>query len=449
MKKIFAVLIIVLCMPLALPQAALALDIQEVVAPKTGVKAWLVEEHKLPIISLQLSFQGGGEQDPADKQGLATLATNLLTRGAGPYDGATFQNRLSSRSIEMDFDAGRDEITGGVKCLSEDKAEALELLHLALTSPRFDTAEVERLRAQQLSAIRVKFSDPSWQARYALLSYLYANHPYSNRILGTPKTLQAIAQRDLRDFAEKRLALDNVIIAVAGDITPEELATALDGIFQGLPERASLKRISDVPESKEAAAILVRRDGTQTDILFGSTGPKRQDADYYASEVVNYILGGGSFASRLMQELRDKRGLTYGISTGLAPSDHAGLLIGSAAVDNSKAAEALSLIRETMKTFHEEGPTDPEIRAAKDYLTGAKPLALTSTNKIAALLVEMQRESLGRDYLERYSQIVRNVTKADIDRVIERYFNPDKFSFVMVGKPEGVIPTHTKDTVRQ
>ncbi|MDD4616689.1 MAG: pitrilysin family protein [Alphaproteobacteria bacterium] len=431
----------------ALP--AQALEIQEVIGPKTGVKAWLVEEHKLPIISMRMAFQGGGEQDPADKQGLAMLTMALLTEGAGPYDAAAFQKRLSDRSISMDFDVGRDELTGALKCLSSDKEEAFSLLHMALANPRFDKPEVERFRAKQLAGIRRQFADPPWQARYALFSHLFANHPYSQRILGTTQTLQSITHEDIKGFARKRLARDTMTVAVAGDITPEDLAVELDKIFVGLPERATFNYIPEVSEPKDTPLVLVRREGTQTDILFGALGPKRQDPDYYAVEIANYILGGGGFSSRLMQNLRDKKGLTYGIQTYLAPADKAGLVIGSTAIDNPKASEALALIRDTMRGFFEAGPTEKEIGAAKDYLTGAMPLALTSTSAIAAILVEMQRENLGMDYIDRYGKIIRSVTKADIDRAIERYFNPDKMTFVMVGKPEDVAPTQAKETVRQ
>lgn len=448
MKKILQALALVFVALIA-PRAALAVDIEEVIGPKTGVKAWLVEDHKLPIVALHLAFQGGGEQDPENRQGLASLTMNALTEGAGDLNAAAFQQRLANRSISMGFSAQRDQLSGGMKCLSADKDEAFELLHMALTSPRFDTADIERLRGQHLSAVKMQFSDPNWQARYALFQQIFSKHPYNQRIYGTTQTLAAITRDDIKAFAAAHMALNTVTVAVAGDITPDELAKALDKLFKDLPANAKLKPVADVPEPKGNLSILVRREGTQTNVLFAMPGPKRDDPDYYAAEVANYILGGGGFASRLMQELRDKEGLTYGISMGLMPMQHAGLMMGQSAIDNPKIAVALGIIKDTMRRFRSEGPSEREIEAARDYLTGSMPLALTSTNKIASLLVEMQREKLGRDYLDRYGQIIRSVTARDIERVLDKYFNPDKMTMVLVGNPDKVVVDMTKETVKQ
>jgi len=427
---------------------SLAADVQEAYARQARVKAWLVEEHKLPIISIHFAFQGGSEQDPADKQGLAALTAAALTEGAGDLDSAAFQQQLADRSITLDFRAGRDEISGTLKCLSADKEKAFELLRLALTKPRFDAVEVERLRAKQMARVRNLFADPEWQSRYAVLSTLFEGHPYSQRQLGTLQTLPSITPEDMRDFADAHFARQSLTVGAAGDIRPGELVQALDDIFGDLPPRPKLAPIEDAPE-KGPMSILIRREGTQTTLFFAMPGPKRDDPDYYAAEIANYILGGGGFSSRLMQDMRDKKGLTYGISTFLAPAQHAGLIMGEVAVDNPRAGEALALIRSIWRRFYAEKPTEKEIEAAKDYLTGSAPLALTSTDKIAALLVTMQREDLGRDYLSRYPKIIRGVTSADMHRVIDRFFNPDKMVLAMTGKPTGVSATQTREMVRK
>ena len=434
---------------LVAPTVARAVDIQEVTAPKSGVKAWLVEDHKLPIVALHLAFEGGSEQDPVDKQGLGTLMTNALTEGAGSYTAAAFQQELADHSIGLGFAAERDEIDGSLKCLSADKQKAFELLHVALSKPHFDIKDIDLLRAQQLTSIRQQFSDPNWQARYALLSHLFAGHPYGQRHLGTMQSLQVITQDDIKNFAAHHLAKDNVTVAVAGDMTPDELSTALDQIFTDVPAHASLSSVAEVREPVDAPTIIVRRAGTQTNLLFALQGPKRDDTDWYAAQIANYIIGGGGFSSRLMHDVRDKKGLTYGIDTGLSPSEHAGLIFGQASVDNPKVAEALDVVRDTMRRFRDGGATAPEIAAAKDYLTGSQPLTLTSTDKIAAVMVSMQREKLGRDYLDRYGDIIRSVTVEDISRAIKRWFDPDKMTLVMVGKPDGVTATQIKDSIKQ
>ncbi len=447
MKKFLAFVAVFLLLGI-LP--AHAIDVQVVTGNKTGVKAWLVEDHKLPIISLRFSFQGGIEQDPADKQGLGALTLQALTEsGAGPYDAAAFQQRLADQSITITFGAERDELVGGIKCLSADKKAAFDLLRLALTSPRFDAADIERLRARQLSGVLSQYGDQRWQARNALLNDIFPNHPYNQRRLGSQQSLKAITRADIQTYAAAHFALDNLTVAAAGDITPAELSAALDRIFAGLPSRAVLKTIPEVPEIGSSSPIVIRRDGTQTSMIFALSGPKRDDPDYYAAEIANYILGGGGFVSRLMQEVREKKGLTYGISTMLISAQRSGQIIGETDVDNPRATEAHTLIRTVFRRFRDEGPTSREVEAAKDYLTGAMPLILTSTDKIARVLVYLQRNNLGRDYLDRYKEIIHDVTVQDVTRVVTRYFNPEKMSLVLVGKPESIAGARNKETVKQ
>jgi zinc protease len=427
--------------------SAHATTIEEVTS-KNGIKAWLVEDHKLPLIAMQFAFRGGAEQDTADKQGLANLTMNLLTEGAGPYDAAAFQQQLADHSVAMRFEAGRDALQGSVKTLSADKGIAFDLLQAALTQPRFDTAEIERLRNSQLAALRSQLGNPGWQARYALFQQIFGAHPYSQRRLGSTQTLQGLTRNDIQNFAAAHMARDNLLVAVAGDITPQELAPLLDRVFGSLPPHAKLLPMAEIVWPQDNAVVLVPREGTQTELLFAMPGPKRSDPDWYAAEIANYILGGGGFSSRLMQDVRDKKGLTYGINMDLSPMEHGGFIAGEAATDNPKTGQAWDIARDTMNRFYKEGPTDKEIAAAKDYLTGALPLAMTSTDRIAAILVDIQLEHLGRDYLARQNGLVRQVTKDDVDRVIRQWFNPTGLTLSMVGKPTGIAPTQTKELTR-
>lgn len=439
-------LLLALVLFLASAGHAYAFDIEEVHGG--GVKAWLVEDHQLPLIAMGFAFRGGVEQDPASKQGLANLTMNLLTEGAGPYDEATFQQHLADKSIALQFAADRDALKGQIKMLSRDRAEGFELLRVALTEPRFEKTAFERMRSQQLAVLRGQLGNPEWQARYALFQYIFGDHPYGERRLGTTETLASLTRNDVRTFAKDHLAKDNLVIAVAGDITPGQLREILKRTFGALPREAKLAPIPEVKWPPETASILVPRAGTQTDLLFAAPGPKRNDPDWYATEIANYILGGGGFSSRLMQEVRDKNGLTYGISTGLSPMDRGGMIFGAAATDNPKTAEAWNIALDTMRKFYDSGATEKEIQAAKDYLTGALPLAMTSTDKIASLLVQLQLEKLGRDYLERRNELFRRVTSEEVDRAVQRWFNPAHFTLSMVGKPDGMVPSQTRELTR-
>ncbi len=446
MKKFLSALFLI-CLPL-LSMPAHATNIQEVTSSK-GITAWLVEDHKLPLIAMNFAFRGGVEQDPADKQGLATLTMSLLSQGAGSYDAAAFQQQLADHSIAMRFSAGRDALEGNIKTLREERQTAFDLLHVALTKPHFDTVEIDRARGRQFTRMRFQLGDPDWQARYAMLSHIFAGHPYDQRGQGSSKTLASLTADDIKGFAAAHLARSNLVVAVAGDISPGELKTALDQVFGDLPANAKLMPLPDVTWPKDVASIMVPRDGTQTSLLFAEPAPKRLDADYYAAEIADYILGGGGFSSRLMQEVRDKHGLTYGIDTGIAPMEHASMLIGSAATENPKTGKAWNITLGVWRDFFQKGVTSDEISGAKDYLTGSLPLTMTSTDAIAATLVSMQVEHLGRDYLDKRDGIIRSVSADDVGRTIHNWFDPAKLTLVMVGKPAGIKPTVTQPQAKE
>ncbi len=446
-KRFFGFLFF-LCWLVPAPGMAAVLPIQEVTSPR-GIKAWLVQDKKLPLVAISFAFRGGVEQDPADKQGLAELTMSLLTQGAGPYDAEAFQQKLADESIELGFSAGRNSLSGGLKTLHSSRAQAFKLLRLALTEPRFDPDAIERARRQQLTALRFQLGKPEWQARQALFAVLFHGHPYAMRRLGTAATLAGLTRDDIKDFAAHHLARDNLLIAATGDITPQELAKELDRVFGDLPAHARLTSVPEVVWPEKTSIILVPREGTQTEMLFASPMLKRDDPDWYAADIVNYILGGGGFSSRLMHDVRDKEGLTYGISTGLAAMEHGSMLVGNAATDNAKAGKAWELVQDVWCDFYEKGATESEIAAAKDYLTGSLPLSMTSTDAIASVLLGIQLDRLGIDYLDRRNALIRQVSADDVNRVIHRWFDPDSLTLSMAGEPEGLKPTARLEAAKE
>ena len=440
-------LILVLCLMFAAFPAHAA-RVQQVTSPG-GIKAWLVEDHKLPLVAVHFAFRGGVEQDPAAKQGLANLSMNLLTEGAGTYDSAMFQQKLSDHSIALAFGAERDNLEGSLKALSADRQEAFDLLGLALTQPRIDDADFQRLRGEQLTQLRAQFGDPGWQARYALFRKIFGDHPYVRRHLGSVKTLSSLTPADVKNFIAAHLARDNLVVSIAGDMTAAQASDMLDKVFGSLPRHAHLAPVADFVFPPDSATLLIPRDGTQTELLFAMPGPKQDSPDWHAAEIANYILGGGGFSSRLMQDVRDKKGLTYGIDTGLAPADHGGMIVGQAATDNPKTKEAWDIALATMHHFYDDGVTEQEITAAKDYLTGSLPLALTSTDRIAGILTQLQLEHRPSDYLDRRNAEIRKVTPDEVQAAIRKWFNPDRLILSMVGKPDGVTAAENLPLVRE
>ncbi len=450
MKKAFALAFLFLAVSAGSACAELraSVQVQEVVSPG-GIKAWLAHDDKLPLISMRIAFRGGVEQDPADKQGLGELMASLLTQGAGPYDAQAFQQKLADESIGFTFAAGRDAVQGSLRMLRESRRTAFEFMRLAVNEPRFDDEAFERVRRQQITQIQAELGNASWQGRRAMFAAIFRDHPYGMRRLGTAGSLAGMRREDVQAHARRLLARDNLLVTVAGAITPEELGKALDQMFGNLPEHADLRTIPDFSGAFESGSLLIKREGTQTEMLLAMPMVRRNDPDWYAAEIVNYVLGGGGFASRLMSEVRDKEGLTYGIGTGLGSMDRAALLLGQASTDNDKTDRAWTKILDVWRGVYDKGLTEDEIAAAKDYLTGSQPLSLTSISAIANVLMEMRLENLGRDYLERRNALIRGVTAEDVRRVVKRWFDPSKILLVMVGEPEGLRPDRMQEQVRE
>ncbi len=434
--RVLSALCFMLCLWSSFAQAAV-LPIVEVTSP-SGIKAWLVEDHNLPLISVSFSFKGGVETDPAEKQGLMTLMSSLLTQGAGPYKEKEFQQHLAANSIALSFSAQRDYLRGSLKTLRRQEAKAFTLLKYALISPRFDQADLDRVRQQQVASLRYQMSNPSWQGRYALYKNIYGQHPYSYRSLGTQESLTKITRKDIQSFSVNHLTRSGLEIAVVGAISPEELGMRLDQAFGALPEKGTCLPVKSFQWSREPEKILVERDGAQTTVLFMAPMMRRKNADWYAAQLANYVLGGGSFNSRLMQVVRAKEGLTYGIGTGMAPMERDSLLLGNFSTDNTKAKRALGLVQDVWQKFYDDGITEEELKAAQDYLIGTMALSLTSTDAISSVLLSMLNEDLGIDYLDRRSGFYRAVSLKEIQRVIKEWFNPENVFFGFVGKPKNL-----------
>ncbi|MGQ9366963.1 M16 family metallopeptidase [Azospirillum sp. ST 5-10] len=427
---------------LALP--ARAVEVQRVVSPG-GIEAWLIEDHKNPIIALEWAFEGAGASDPEGLDGLANLAASTMDEGAGPYDSQAFQGRLADAAIALSFDAGRDAFTGSLRTLTGNRDEALELARLSMAEPRFDPEAVERIRTAIMTSLRRDQSDPDFVARRTFFSTAYPGHPYGGEIRGTLESLPRIGPEDLKRFVQGQLARSRLVVAASGDVTPEELGRALDTVFGGLPTDTAVAPLADAAPKGEGRTLVVERPTAQTVILMGQEGIERSDPDWYAATVMNYVLGGGGFGSRLMEEVREKRGLSYGVYSYLIPLDHTALIMAGGSTVNDKAGEALAIMRAEWKRMAEQGVTEEELADAKTFLTGSFPLQFSSTSAIARILLQVKRDDLGIDYLDRRDDLINAVTREDVQRVAKRLLDPARLLTVLVGRPEGVTDGQTVD----
>jgi zinc protease len=266
----------------------------------------------------------------------------------------------------------------------------------------------------------------------------FPEDPYGRPSRGTPESVAKLQVDDMRALLRTRLARDNLVIGAVGDITPAELGPLLDRAFAALPAKAQVQKLADVAMAGQGRTIVVRRAVPQSVVMFGEVGIKRSDPDYHAASLVNYVLGGGGFNSRLTHEVREKRGLAYSVYSYLSPVDRGGLLMGGTANENSRVGKALEIIRAEWQRMGDEGPSEQELIDAKTYINGSFALGLDSTGRIAALLASMQYDNLGIDYLDRRAGLINGVTLADAKRVARRLLHADRLLTVVVGEPEGV-----------
>ncbi len=435
--KTFAAAAVVFGGVLANSVAAFAIDIQKVVTPG-GIEVWLVEERAIPLVTLSASFRAGSINDPEGKDGLAAMLSSLLDEGAGDMDSLAFQKRLEDKAIRLGFSSDRDTFSASVNTLSKNKEEAFSLLHLALTEPRFDEEAVERVRDQILVSHERAEEDPRTIANRTWYEKAFGEHPYARRVLGTDETIKSITKADLQGYLKANVTRDRMFLAAVGDIDAETLSALIDSTFGGLPEKSAPIADTVLEIENTGKVTVVDKDIPQSVMTFGTRGLLRDDPDFMPAFVMNYVLGGGGFASRLMEEVREKRGLTYGIYTYLLPLDQAGLYLGQVATDNAKAAETISIVRDELKKLRDEGISEEELKNAKTYLTGSYPLRFDSNTKIASQLVGIQMEDLGIDYIDKRNDLINAVTLEDIKRVAERLIDPENLIVTIVGAPENL-----------
>ena len=406
-----------------------------------GVEAWRVESDFVPLVALAFTFEGGAAQDPPGRSGACQMLARLLDEGAGPYGSDAFQERLASRAIELGFTAGPDGIGGSLKTLVEHADEAFELLRLALSEPRFDAEAVERVRAQTLAGLRYQANDPGTVATRRFFAEAFPGHPYGYPIGGTVESVAAVTRDDLVDLHARIFARAGVKVAVVGSIGAGDLARRLDQVFGNLPEAARLSSVAGTAPTGLGRRVVVDLDVPQSVIRFGMAGLPWSDPDFIPAYVLNHILGGGAFTSRLFQEVREKRGLAYGVGTSLVSYKRAAMTWGYTATKNERVAECLEVIASEIARLSQDGPTEDELEKARDYLTGSYALGFDTSTKIAHQLVQISFENLGIDYIRRRNELVEAVTQDDVRRAASRTLADGRMLTVIAGRPTGLEPS--------
>ena len=420
--------------PLTMKAAQAAAKIQRLVTPG-GIEAWFVQDSTVPLIALEFAFGGGATQDPADKPGVGNMVASLIDEGSGDLDSRTYHERLERRAIELSFASNRDSFRGSMRMLKDTRDEAFDLLRTALTSPHFASEDVERIRAQIISGLRAETTNPTALASRKFLQVAFGEHPYGRPASGTLDGIPKIDIADMKGYVGRVFARDTLKVAVVGDVDPAILGTLLDRAFGDLPAKASLTPVPEVTAAQPPQRVFVPLDVPQTVVTFGAPGFKRDDPNFMAGYVVNYILGGGS-SSRLYKEVRERRGLAYSISESLVWMDRSALFVGNTGTRADRAGETVDAIETEIRRIAEEGPTQKELDEAKSYLKGSQMLALDTSSKLAQAMLQYQLDKLPIDYIERRNALVDAVTLDDARKAAQQLWGNGLLTVIVGRAPQ-------------
>ncbi len=416
------------------------IKVQDVKSP-SGIKAWLVEEHSIPFVSLEIRFKGGANLDAPGKRGVTNMMMGLIEEGAGNMDARAFAAAQESLAASYGFGAYNDSVSISAKFLTENRDKAVDLLRTAILKPRFDPDAIERVRAQILSNIKSDKTDPQTIANRAFDKAAFGDHPYGSSLQGTLKSVAGITRDDLVAAHRGALARDRLYVGAVGDITADELAKLLDELLGALPAKGA-PMIGRADYQLKGGVTVIPFDTPQSVVVFGQKGITRDDPRFFDAYILNQILGGSGFNSRLMTEVREKRGLTYGVYTYLVPMDLAETYMGQVSSANDRVAKAIEVIRDEWTRAATKGVTAEELQAAKTYLTGAYPLRFDGNGPIADIMVGMQMQGLPIDYIATRNDKINAVTLESINKVAREILHPDQLHFFVVGQPVGLTSTN-------
>lgn len=411
-----------------------AMKIQTIKSPG-GIEAWLVEEHAVPMMAMRFAFEGGSSQDPTGNEGLANFLSAMLDEGAGDLTSREFQERMEEIAMRMRYEDSKDAFYGNFETLTANRDEAAKLLKLALNNPRFDTDAVERIRQQLQAALAYAARNPEKVALNEWYAVAFEGHPYARPSAGTEETVAKITGDDLEGYRKRIFAKDTLKVVAVGDINAEQLGALLDEVFGDLPATADLVAVSKTSPVSGGRQKVVEMNVPQSVAVFGLGAMERKDPDFIPTFVLNHILGGGGFASKLMEEVREKRGLAYSVYTYVYPYQHTSIFSGSVATRNEAIGESLDVIREEFKKMAENGPTQTELDNAKKYLIGSYPLRFDTNAKIASQLLGLRMDDFGPEYIDNRNDMMAAVTLDDVKRVAKRLLNTDDLIVTIVGKP--------------
>ena len=411
-----------------------AMKIQTIKSPG-GIEAWLVEEHSVPMMAMRFAFDGGSSQDPVGKEGLANFVTAMLDEGAGDLSSREFQERMEDISMRMSYEEAKDAFYGNFETLTANRDDAAKLLKLALNKPHFEADSIERIRQQLIAGLVYAARDPDKVAQNEWYALAFKGHPYARPANGTEKTVGTVTHDDLEGYRKRIFAKDTLKVVAVGDIDATQLGKLLDEVFGDLPAKAELAPVSKTAPVIGGKQEVIEMNVPQSVAVFGLGAMPRRDPEFIPAFVLNQILGGGGFASKLMEEVREKRGLAYSVYTYVYPYQHASIFSGGVATRNDAMGQSLDVIRDELKKMADNGPSQEDLDNAKNYLIGSYPLRFDTNSKIATQLLGLKMDGFGPEYVENRNAMIAAVTLDDMKRVAKSLLDTQNLIVTIVGKP--------------
>jgi zinc protease len=398
-----------------------------------GAVLLVSEQHQLPMVSLAIAFDAGARRDPPGKEGLASLTADSLMQGTKDLSATQFNQRIDFTGGNMSIGASRDYASASLTALTKYRDDTLHLLAQALENPGLRDADIERKRAERVADINAAQEQPQYVAQVAFEKAIFDSGPYGHPAEGFAESVSKLTATDVRDFYKNYYRMGSAVIAVTGDVDAGQIRAKLEKEFSSLPGTVAPQAPPHMPVIKPGIHVqLIDRNVAQANLILGSVGIARSNPDFYKIQVMNYILGGGGFSSRLMKVVRSKAGLAYGIGSGFQATKFPGAFLVVLQTKNESANQALRMILEQLREIQEAPVSETDIASAKKYLIGSFPLKLDRQSEIVSFMLQIELEGLGTDYAERYPKLIEAVTRADVQDVARRYIHPDALVLIAV-----------------
>lgn len=396
------------------------------------------EQRALPMVSIELLIDAGSRHDAPKQEGLANLTARLLTYGTQRRTALQISDTLDFIGADLSAGCGEDLANVSMTVLKKDLATGLELLAEVLTLSTFPQEEIDRQKQSIIASIKAREESPGDIAQRRFAAALYPQSPYGRPVEGSEASVKGLEQQSLKAFYERYYRPNRTILSVVGDISHQEIARALNEAFRSWPKGEPATAPVAPSKVGSAETIRVNKDLTQANIIFGHEGVGRENSDYYAIQVMNYILGGGGFASRTLDSIRNERGLAYSVYSYFSAEKGHGTFELVMQTKNDTALEAIRIAKAEIRRMREELVTEEELSDAKDYLTGSFPLRFDTNRKVANFLAQVEYFQLGLDYPERYPDLIRKVTRKDVQRVAQTYLKPETLITVIVANQKKI-----------